>query len=156
MSRSSAREALAVVGAFGAVAVVATWPLILRLGDALAISLAGGPLLNTWLLAWAADRLPHGLAGWWDPPVFHPYANALGFSENLLGIAVFTAPVQWLTGDPVVVYNLAYLASYVLAGGGMYLLARSLTGSRPAAPRWPACCSFSCRSAPRRRHISSR
>ena len=37
MSRSSAREALAVIGAFGAVAIVATWPLILRLGDALEI-----------------------------------------------------------------------------------------------------------------------
>ena len=133
MSRSSAREALAVIGAFGAVAVVATWPLVLRLGDALPISLAGGPLLNTLLLAWGADRLLHGLQGWWDLPIFYPYTNTLGFSENLLGIALFTAPMQWLTGNPVVVYNLAYLGTYVLAGGGMYLLALSLTGSRPAA-----------------------
>ena len=44
-----------------------------------------------------------------------------------------SAPIQWLTGNPVIVYNLAYLASYVLAGGGMYLLARSLTRSRIAA-----------------------
>lgn len=133
MSRSSAREALAVIGAFGAVAVVATWPLILRLGDALPVSLGGGPLLNTLLLAWDADRLLHGLEGWWDLPVFFPYTHTLALSENLLGIALFTAPIQWLTGDPVVVYNVAYLASYVLAGGGMYLLASSLTGSRPAA-----------------------
>ena len=133
MSRSSAREALAVIGAFGAVAIMATRPLILGLGDALPVSLGGGPLLNTLLLAWGADRLLHGLQGWWDLPIFYPYTNALGFSENLLGIAVFTAPLQWLTGDPVVVYNLAYIASYVLAGAGMYLLARSLTGSRLAA-----------------------
>ena len=33
--RSSAREALAVIGAFGTVAVATTWPLVLRLGDAL-------------------------------------------------------------------------------------------------------------------------
>ena len=133
MFRSSAREALGVIGAFGAVAVVATWPLVLRLGDVLPISLAGGPLLNTLLLAWGADRLLHGLQGWWDLPIFYPYTNTLGFSENLLGIALFTAPIQWLTGNPVVVYNLAYLGTYVLAGGGMYLLALSLTGSRPAA-----------------------
>ena len=133
MSRPSAREALAVIGAFGAVAVAATWPLILRLGDALPVSLGGGPLLNTLLLAWDADRLLHGLEGWWDLPVFFPYTHTLALSENLLGIALFTAPIQWLTGDPVVVYNVAYLASYVLAGGGMYLLASSLTGSRPAA-----------------------
>ena len=133
VSRSSAREALAVIGAFGAVAVVATWPLVLRLGDALPISLAGGPLLNTLLLAWGADRLPHGLHEWWDLPIFHPYTYGLAFSENLLGIAFFTAPIQWLTGNPVVAYNLAYLASYVLAAAGMYLLASSLTDSRPAA-----------------------
>ena len=133
MPRSSARETLAVIGAFGAGAVATTWPLVLRLGDALPISLSGGPLLNTLLLAWDADRLLHGLQGWWDLPIFHPYTYGLAFSENLLGIAFFTAPIQWLTGNPVVVYNLAYLASYVLAGGGMYLLALSLTGSRPAA-----------------------
>ena len=130
--RSSAREALAVIGAFGAVAVATTWPLVLRLGDALPVS-RGDPLLNTLLLAWDADRLLHGLQGWWDLPIFYPYTYALAFSENLFGIALFTAPIQWLTGNPVVVYNLAYLGTYVLAGGGMYLLALSLTGSRPAA-----------------------
>ncbi len=133
MSRSSAREAFTVIGAFSAVAVVATWPLILRLGHALPIRLGGGPLLNSLILAWGADRLLHGLQGWWSLPIFHPYSYGLAFSENLLGIALFTAPIQWLTGNPVVAYNLAHLASYVLAGGGMYLLASSLTGSRKAA-----------------------
>ena len=132
MYGSSAREAVAVIGAFGALAIAATWPLVLRLGDVLPINLTD-PLLNTLLLAWGADRLLHGLQGWWDLPILHPYTNALGFSENLLGIVLFTAPIQWLTGNPVVVYNIIYVASYVLAGGGMYLLARSLTGNRLAA-----------------------
>ena len=120
------------MGAFGAVAVATTWPLVLRLGDALPVR-RSDPLLNALLLAWDADRLLHGLQGWWDLPIFYPYTHALAFSENLLGIALFTAPIQWLTGNPVVAYNVAYLGSYVLAGGGMYLLASSLTGSRPAA-----------------------
>lgn len=133
MSRSTAREALAVIGAFSVIAVAATWPLILRLGDALPIRLDGGPLLNSLILAWGADRLPYGLQGWWDLPIFHPYPYGLAFSENLLGIVLVTAPIQWLTGNPVVVYNLVHIGSYVLAGGGMYLLASSLTGSRPSA-----------------------
>ena len=81
--------------------------MVLRLGDALPVSLGGGPLLNTLLLAWDADRLLHGLQGWWDLPILHPYTHVLAFSENLLGIALFTAPIQWLTGNPVVVYNFA-------------------------------------------------
>ena len=64
---------------------------------------------------------------------FSPYPKTLGYSEHLLGIAVFTAPLQWLTANPLLVYNLAFLASYALAGVGMYLLVRSLTGRRDAA-----------------------
>ncbi|MFL5409182.1 MAG: hypothetical protein ACJ79O_25450, partial [Myxococcales bacterium] len=51
----------------------------------------------------------------------------------MLGVAVFTAPVQWLTHNPVLVYNVAFLASYVLAGMGAFLLARSLWGRTDAA-----------------------
>jgi hypothetical protein len=46
---------------------------------------------------------------------------------------MFAAPVIWLTGNPVLAHNLAELGSYVLAGGGMYLLARSLWGRPDAA-----------------------
>ena len=51
----------------------------------------------------------------------------------MIGLAIFTAPVQWLTSNPVLTYNLAFIASFVHAGAGMYLLARALTGRRDAA-----------------------
>ena len=35
--------------------------------------------------------------------------------------------------NSVIAYNAAFLASFVLAGAGMYLLARTLTGRRDAA-----------------------
>ena len=126
------REALAVVAAFIAAGVTATWPLARRFGDAVPGDL-GDPLLNAWILAWDADRLLHGLRGLWSPPFFYPYEHTLAYSEHLLGIAIFTAPIQWLTGNAVAAYNAAFLGSFVLAGGGMYLLVRSLTGSRVAA-----------------------
>ncbi len=127
-----AREAATVTLAFTAATLIATYPLIRHLGQALPNGL-GDSLLNAWILAWDADRLLVGLRGLWDAPVFFPYSSALAYSEHLLGIAVFTAPLQWALGNPVLVYNVAFLASYVLAGGGMYLLAFALTGSRPAA-----------------------
>ena len=126
------REAVAVVAAFVGLTVVRTFPLVLNLRASLPADL-GDPLLNAWILAWDADRLRGGLRGLWDAPIFFPYPKTLGYSEHLLGIAVFTAPLQWLTANPLLVYNLAFLASYALAGVGMYLLVRSLTGRRDAA-----------------------
>lgn len=126
------REGLTVVSAFALVSVVATWPLVRQFEDSLPFGL-GDPLLNAWILAWNADRFLHGLRGIWDAPFFHPESNTLAYSENLFGIAIFTAPIQWLTGNPLAAYNAAFLGSFVLAGSGMFLLAKHLTDSRAAA-----------------------
>ena len=128
---ASARDSLVVPAAFAGAALLSTWPLVRYFGSALPNDLAD-PLLNAWILAWDADRLLHGLHGFWQAPIFHPYPNTLAYSEHLLGIAVFTAPIQWLTGNPIAAYNAAFLGSFVLAGCGMFLLASSLTGSRAA------------------------
>ncbi len=119
------------VAGFTLLTAMMTFPLVTHLSD----SLTGvrDPVLVAWTLAWDADRLAHGLQGLWNAPIFFPHTNTLAFSEHLLGIAVLTAPLQWLTGNPIFVYNVAFLGSYVLAGAGMYLLAKSLTGSRFAA-----------------------
>jgi hypothetical protein len=133
------RETVFVAGSVAALAIAATWPLASHLGTALPSDLAD-PLLNTFTLAWGADRLAAGLRGFWDAPFFFPAPDALARSEHLLGIALFTAPVQWATGNAVLAYNLAFLGSYVLAGVGTYLLARSLWQSRSAA--WVASVAF--------------
>ena len=125
-------EVLAVVGGFTALTLALTYPVVREMTRALPSDL-GDPLLNAWTLAWDADRLAHGLQGFWDAPIFYPYPNTLAYSEHLLGIAVLTAPVQWLSGNAVFTYNVAFLLSYVLAGAGMYLLTASLTGNRLAA-----------------------
>ena len=93
----------------------------------------GDPLLNAWILAWDADRIRHGFQGLWDSPNFYPYLGTLTYSEHFLGVTPFSAPVQWLSGNPVLAYNVVFLFSYVLAGAGMYWLAVSITGNRLAA-----------------------
>jgi hypothetical protein len=126
-------ETVCVVAGFAALGIAYTYPLILGLGSRLPSDL-GDPLLTAWTLAWDADRLRHGLRGIWDAPNFFPYRHTLLYSDHLIGIALFTAPIQWLSGNPVFVYNVAFLSSFVLAGGGMYVLARHVSGgSRVAA-----------------------
>jgi hypothetical protein len=130
--RSSWTEIALVIAFFTAIAIAATFPLITQAHDALPAGL-GDPAFGTFLLAWDADRIAHGFRGFWNAPYLFPHQNTLAYAEHLFGIAIFTAPIQWLTRNPVLVYNVAFLASYVLAGAGMYLLTRSLWGRRDAA-----------------------
>jgi hypothetical protein len=69
----------------------------------------------------------------WTGLFFYPYPDTLAYSEHLLGIAILTAPVQWLTGSPILALNLAMIGSTALAGVGMFLLVRELTGRADAA-----------------------
>ena len=118
--------------AFCAAAIVATWPLILHPARTIAGGL-GDPLLNTFILAWDADRARHLFRGLWDAPFLYPHRHTLAYSEHLLGIALFTTPVEWISRNPILTYNVAYISSYALAGFGMFLLVRSLVGRTDAA-----------------------
>jgi hypothetical protein len=140
-SRVTAGEIARVVLVMMAAAAAMNVPLLSRFGSVLPHDL-GDPLLNAFILGWDADRILHGLKGLWDAPFYFPRRDTLAYSEHLLGIAFFTAPIQWLTGNPVLAYNAAHLGSYVLAGVGMYLLARSLWGRADAA--WVAALAFAC------------
>jgi len=117
---------------FVAAALLATYPLVRRPADTIAVSLAD-PIILTTVLAWDADRLLHGLHGLWDPPFLYPRHSTLAYSEHMLGVAIFTAPIQWVFGNAVLTYNVAYIGSYVLAGFGMFLLTRALWGRADAA-----------------------
>ena len=125
-------EAIAVILGFSALTLLGTYPLLIEAKHALPSDL-GDPVLNTWILGWNADRILHGFHNLWNAPNFFPYPNTLTYSENLIGIALFTAPIQWISSNPVLAYNTAIFLSYVIAGSGMYLLALSITGSRLGA-----------------------
>ena len=130
--RAAWREGAFVIFAFACVTAIATFPLVRHLGRALPGDL-GDPLFTSWVLGWDADRLRHGLVGLWDAPILFPSRQTLALSEHMTGIAIFVAPVIWATGNPILAYGVAFFLSYVLAGSGMYLLARELTGRRDAA-----------------------
>ena len=126
------RERWAVLLFYLALALWATWPLAIHLDEALPSDL-GDPLLAAWIIGWDADRARHLFQGLWDAPIFFPYERTLAFSEHLLGIALPVAPLVWLTGTPIVAYNVAFIGAFVLAAFGMSLLVRELTGRGDAA-----------------------
>ena len=123
------RETAAVAAAYLALTLALTWPLPLGLTHDVASDL-GDPLLNTWILAWNATHLGRG---WWNANIFAPHPLALAYSEHLFAESLQALPVYALTRNPILAYNVVFLATFVLSAFGMYLFVRDLTGSSPAA-----------------------
>jgi hypothetical protein len=117
---------------FVALSLAINAQLVPRLGDSLPGNL-GDPMLNAWILGWVSDAIVAHPWDLWDAPIFHPHPNTLAYSEHLLGVAFFVAPVYWLTGNAVLTYNVAFLAGYAFAGFAMFVLVRRLTGRIDAA-----------------------
>ena len=114
-----------------------TWPLVAHLGSAMTY---GGeltrtvPLFNLWTLEWNQLQIGDLYSGYWNAPIFHPTAGTFALSEPqpLTGLAF--APVSWLSGNPVLGYNLVALAILALNGYAGARLARVLgAGTGPAA-----------------------
>jgi hypothetical protein len=82
--------------------------------------------LFIWTLAWDSHAFLHQPLQIFDANIYYPFANTLAYSENLIGSALFAAPVIWLTGNQVLAMNLVALLTCVLCGTGAYLLARRL------------------------------
>jgi len=89
------------------------------------------PDLWMWTLAWDAHAFLHQPWAIFDANIFYPAHYALAYSENVIGSALFAAPVLWTTGNPVLALNLVSLLSAVLCASGAYLLGRRV-GLEPA------------------------
>ncbi len=119
------------------------WPLLGHL--AAGLHDRSDTALNTWIIAWQAHVLPRAPLALFNAPIFYPLPNTLALSEILWPIAPLAVPLLAATGNPVLVYNLFFLATFPLAGLGAYLLALRVMGggvwgssSRLKAQRLPA------------------
>lgn len=128
---SGRRRHLLPVLIFILAAIILTYPLAFQLS--IAVTDDADPLLNAWILAWNAHILPRNPLDLYHANDFYPYSNTLAYSETLLGLAIFTTPLIWLTDNPILAVNLATLASYALSGIGMYALAYRFTRRRGVA-----------------------
>jgi hypothetical protein len=107
-------------------ALAATWPLPLRMVNAIPLGtekVATVPLLNVWVVWWNADRARHLYRGYWDAPIFYPERQTFAYSEAH-PLTVITAPLLWLTGSRVAAYNVYLLLMLALNGWSAYHLVR--------------------------------
>jgi hypothetical protein len=133
VSRSTHAAALYLV-----ITIVMTWPIAAGLARDLPGDL-GDPAFVSGVLAWGSDHwlaLFSGHLGaasqFWDAPIFFPERIATAYSEHFAVHSLLTLPVYFVTRNPILCYNLWFLATFCVSALGMYLLVRDLTG-RPGA-----------------------
>ena len=111
---------------------VHTWPLVLNPAHFSSNDNADAQL-NEWILAWIAHALPRSPLHLFQANIFYPASDALAFSEPLIVPGVLGAPVAWLGGSPVLVFNLMLLAGLALTVCAGYALMFAWTRDRMAA-----------------------
>ena len=115
-----------------ALAVAHTWPLALH-PAALSSNDNADAQLNEWILAWVEHTLPRAPLHLFQGNIFYPAHDSLAFSEPLIVPAVLGAPIAWLGGSPVLVFNVLMLVGLALSGLAAYALMLTWTGDWRAA-----------------------
>ena len=120
-----------------------TWPLAVSCRDHFpdTVARSGGSgwagisdmHMSAWALAWDVHALTRSPGRLFDANIFHPAPYALAYSEHFLGHLPVALPVYLATGNPVLTFNLALLASWLGSALAMYALVWRWTGAPLAA-----------------------
>ncbi len=102
------------------------WPLPLHAGSA--VQDLGDPLYEIWTMRWVQHQLATDPTHLWDGNMGYPFSDSLLFSEPRISTSVIAWPIQVLSGNDILSYNLMLMASYVLVGLGMALIVTEITG----------------------------
>jgi hypothetical protein len=128
---STKRQSALILFVYGLVAPAMTWPVAAQLGTRLP---GGGDdvWVHQWTFWWVKEAIVKGHNPLYTHLLFYPGGVSLA-AHNFawLHIAAWL-PLQALVGGNAA-YSLLFIATFALNGFAMYLLARELTGSLPAA-----------------------
>jgi PA14 domain len=89
--------------------------------------------LGWYLLGWDAHAFLHKPWAIFDANIYYPERLTLAYGESVIGLAIFAAPIVWLTGNLLLAANVVSLLSPVLCGLAAYVLARRVGLSVAAA-----------------------
>lgn len=107
-----------------------TWPLPRLAGST--VQDPGDPVFEIWVMRAVQNQLVNDPLNLYHANAFYPFDYSLAYSEEAISTAILGWPVQILTGNDILAYNLVLLSTFWLVAFGMFLLAREL-GAHPGA-----------------------
>ena len=114
-------------------AVIITWPLLSQIASFIPIGTERTttiPLFGLWSLLWNARQVADLFQNYWNAPIFYPAAGTFAFSETMLPQGLAFALGLFITGQPLLVYNLMLLCCLGLNGLAAFSLLRRVDVSR--------------------------
>ncbi len=124
---------LGVMASYLAIALLHLRPLAASLSTAIPRGNREDALLHGWILNWTARQLGRDPLALFDSNSFFPYPRSLAYTEHFVPEALPVMPLAAWVENPILLYNLAFLFTFVAAGWGTFLLVRRLTGDPAAA-----------------------
>jgi hypothetical protein len=122
---------LLVAACFLTLSILHTWPLA-SAPHRLSLNHNADAQLNAWIVSWIAHVLPSNPVRFWEGNIFQPGEAALAFSEPLIVPALAGAPVLWLGGSAVLMFNLLLLIGLTASAWVGWRLTSEWTGSSAA------------------------
>ena len=117
---------------FTLLTIITTWPLALRMGNAI-VGQIGDNIYFIWLIGWFNRALFELQVNPFDVWFLnYPQGWSLAYTE-ITPIQILIAQPFALFGGPVFAYNATMMLTFILAGWGMYLWLRQLTGRHDAS-----------------------
>lgn len=138
----------------GVLAILHTWPLATAPAT-LSHNDNADALLNEWIMAWVGHELPRAPTRLFQANIFYPAHDTLAFSEPLIVPALLGAPLQWLGGSPVLVYNIVLIAGFALTAFAGYMLVHSWTRDQAAGLLAGSAFAFNTHTLTRLAHIQA-
>jgi hypothetical protein len=123
---------LVVAGAYGVLALLYTYPLVLAPERANRFD-APDALLSAWILSWDLHQIVEEPLRLFDANIFFPERGTLAYSENLLTAALLVAPIRVFSDNPILLVNAALLLALTLSGVATFALAREFGCSTAGA-----------------------
>jgi len=124
---ASWRRGAGVLLLFLALTALFTWPQVTLMRHALIAH--QDPLFSAWRLGWVSHALFTDPGNLFEGNILWPAHRTLAFSDAMLLQGLIAAPFIRLGASPLLMVNVLWFLSMIASAGGMYLLARRLTGS---------------------------
>jgi hypothetical protein len=89
----------------------------------------GVPNFYTWITLWNCHTLETmDFTHYWTGNAMYPYPNSLAFSENMMGLTPFSAPIWLLSGNPILTANLLSILLLWLTAIMTFFVVRNMIG----------------------------